>query len=114
VQRDIWNAASAEDFMITTSVSGEPVIATMELDSSDVVVAPFRPKKGGITAYQLWQVQKLRIDLRKEYLDHWAATASVTGTGRPVDAIICPAAPYAAPPHGSNRSASLYLRRLEL
>jgi amidase len=108
VQRDIFNAASAEDYMITTSATGEPVIATMELDNSDAVTASFRPKKGGITAYQLWQVQKLRIDLRKEYLDHWEATASETGTGRPIDAIICPAAPYAAPPHGKNKSVHFF------
>jgi len=94
--------------MITTSVTGEPVIATMELEDSEAVVAPFRPKQPGITAYQLWQVQKQRRDLRKEYLDHWEATASQTGTGRPIDAIICPAAPFAAPPHGKNRSVYLY------
>ncbi|OAX42358.1 general amidase [Rhizopogon vinicolor AM-OR11-026] len=102
VTRDIWNAASAEDFMITASLTGEPIITTMELENADAVRAPFRPKKGGITAYQLWQVQRMRRDLRKEYLDHWEATASETGTGRPVDAIICPAAPFAAPPHGKN------------
>jgi hypothetical protein len=113
MQRDIWNAASAEDFMITTSATGEPIIASMELENSEAVSAPFRPKKGGITAYQLWQVQKTRIDLRKEYLDHWEATASKTGTGRPVDAIICPAAPYAAPPHGNNRSVHLCARALK-
>jgi hypothetical protein len=93
--------------MITTSVTGEPVIATMELDDSNVAAAPFRPKKIGITAYQLWQVQKLRKDTRKEYLDHWEATVSETGTGRPVDAIICPASSYAATPHGKNRSRSM-------
>ncbi|KAG1779422.1 general amidase [Suillus placidus] len=103
ITRDIWNAASAEDFMITTSVTGEPIIATMELDDADAAVASFRPQNGGITAYQLWQVQKLRQDIRKEYLDHWEATACETGTGRPVDAIICPAAPFAATPHGKNR-----------
>ncbi|KAG1736073.1 general amidase [Suillus paluster] len=104
--RDIWNAGSAEDYMITTSVTGEPIIATMELDDVDPAVASFRPQKAGITAYQLWQVQKLRQNVRKEYLDHWEATASETGTGRPVDAIICPAAPFAAPPHGKNRYAN--------
>ncbi|KAH7883625.1 general amidase [Phlebopus sp. FC_14] len=103
VTRDIWNAGSAEDFMITASESGEPVISTMLPDSAEDIDAPFRPKRAGITAYQLWQVQKLRKDLRMEYLEHWNATASQTGTGRPVDAIICPAAPYAAPPHGKNR-----------
>ncbi|KAG0696600.1 general amidase [Suillus ampliporus] len=75
----------------------------LKLDDVDAAVAYFRPRKGGKTAYQLWQVQKLRQDIRKEYLDHWEATASETGTGRPVDAIICPAAPFAATPHGKNR-----------
>ncbi|KAG1717773.1 amidase signature domain-containing protein [Suillus paluster] len=56
----------------------------------------------GIAAYQLWQVQKLRQHIREEYLDYWEATASDGGIGRPVDAIICPVAPYAAPPHGKN------------
>ncbi|KAG1720691.1 general amidase [Suillus paluster] len=100
VQRNIRNAGSAEDCMITTSVTGEPIIATMDLDNSDAAAAPFRPPKMGITAYQLWQVQKLRKDLRKEYLDHWEETASETGTGRPVDAIICPASSYTANPMG--------------
>ncbi|KAG1757530.1 general amidase [Suillus lakei] len=104
--RDIWNAASAEDFMITTSGTGEPIIATMDLDDADRVAASFRPQNGGLTAYQLWQAQKLRQNIRKEYLDHWNATATETGTGRPVDAIICPAAPFAAPPHGKNKYAN--------
>ncbi|KAG1747918.1 general amidase [Suillus paluster] len=97
VTMDILTAASTEDIMITTSVTGEPIIATMELDDTG-----FRPQNSGITAYQLWQLQKLRQNTRKEYLDHWEATASETGTGRPVDAIICPVAAYAAPPHGKN------------
>ncbi|KAG2366570.1 general amidase [Suillus spraguei] len=105
VAQDIWNAASAEDYMITTSSTGEPIIATMALDDADIVISPFCPQNGGITAYKLWQVQKLRQNIRKEYLDHWNTTASETGTGRPVDAIICPVAPFAALPHGKNRYA---------
>jgi hypothetical protein len=108
-QRDIFNAGSAEDFMIVTSATGEPIISSMELDSADPIVPPIRPRSGGITAYQLWQVQKLRRDIRKEYLDHWEATATDTGTGRPVDAIICPAAPYTAYPHGKGRLVPFYL-----
>ncbi|KAG2137384.1 general amidase [Suillus bovinus] len=99
----IWNAGSTEEYMTTTSVTGEPIITTMELDIADAAVASFRPQNDGMSVYQLWQVQKLRQDIRKEYLDHWKATVSETGTGRPVDAIICPAAPFAATPHGKNR-----------
>lgn len=61
-----------------------------------------RPLPDGITAYQLWQIHKERRDIQKEYLDHWENTIEVTGTGRPVDAIISPVAPYTAPPHGMN------------
>ena len=63
----------------------------------------FRLSPKGVSAYELWQVQKKRRELRQEYLDHWLGTEKVTGTGRPVDAIICPVAPYVAPPHGMNR-----------
>lgn len=34
--------------------------------------------------------------LKKEYLDYWNSTTKLTSTGRPVDAIICPLAPFAA------------------
>ncbi|OJA19799.1 hypothetical protein AZE42_05609 [Rhizopogon vesiculosus] len=81
---DIWSAGSAEEIMITTSITGEPIIATMELENLDTA--------------------KMRGDLLQEYLDYWEATASETGTGRPVDAIICPVAPFVATPHGKNRS----------
>lgn len=33
---------------------------------------------------------------QKEYMDYWNSTAASTTTGRPVDAIICPVAPFAA------------------
>jgi len=102
VQSGIFAAGSTEDFMIVTSATGEPIISTMELDTADPITP--RQRSGGITAYQLWQLQKLRRDLRKEYLDHLEATASETGTGRPIDAIICPVAPYTAHPHGKSMS----------
>jgi hypothetical protein len=35
-------------------------------------------------------------ELKKEYMDYWNGTASKTSTGRAVDAIICPLAPFAA------------------
>ncbi len=51
---------------------------------------------------QLWQLHREKRALRKSHLDHWEATVSRTGTGRPVDAIISPAVAYAACPHGCN------------
>ena len=56
-----------------------------------------------LTTYELWQLHKQRRKLQREYLEHWRVSASETGTGRPIDAIIAPVAPYAAPPHGMNK-----------
>ena len=101
----IWNAGSTEDFMVNASTTGELVTSTMVPDGDKAASASFRPRGGALTAYQLWQVQKKRKDIRTAYLEHWNNTVPVasTGTGRPVDAIICPVAPFAAPPHGSYR-----------
>ncbi|KAL9091463.1 MAG: hypothetical protein Q9165_004849 [Trypethelium subeluteriae] len=40
---------------------------------------------------------------RADYLTYWRSTASLTGTGRPVDAIIAPTSPYASPLLGKMR-----------
>jgi amidase len=105
VQRGIWGAGAAEDFATVAAISGEPVIESMELSDEEVaaVEASFRPGSNSITAYKVWQVQKRKAELRREYLKYWNDTASTTGTGRPVDAIISPMASYAAPPHGLNK-----------
>lgn len=60
------------------------------------------PKAKDVVAYDLWQTQSKLLKLRKEYLEHWQKTASQTGTGRPVDAMICPASASVAMPHGRN------------
>lgn len=59
-------------------------------------------KPNHLTAFQLWALHKKKKELQKIYLDLWEGTVGQTGTGRPVDAILCPVAPYAAPPHGMN------------
>jgi amidase len=106
----IWNAGAAEDYRVSTAPSGEPLIANMSLAVEDdhAERALFRPVADGISAYELWQVQKRKLGLRKEYLDHWNSTVSSTGTGRPVDAIISPMAAYVAPPHGKNKYVLFY------
>ncbi|KAF8801241.1 amidase [Phlegmacium glaucopus] len=105
----VWNAGAAEDYRVATAPSGEPLIANMSLGvegpNPDTERAMFRPLPNGISAYELWQVQKRKLGLRQEYLDHWNSTVALTGTGRPVDAIISPMASYVAPPHGNNKSA---------
>ncbi|KZT10717.1 general amidase [Laetiporus sulphureus 93-53] len=99
----VWKAGSAEDFKNTTAATGEPIISTMiPAEDGGLTDHSVRPGPAGISAYQMWQIHKTKAGLRKEYLDHWRKTQAVTGTGRPVDAIICPGAPFPAPPHGKN------------
>lgn len=76
---------------------------TAEDIDSHVQKALFRPLPDGISAYELWQVHKHKLRLRQDYLDHWNSTLTLTGTGRPVDGIVSPIAPYLAPPHGKNK-----------
>ena len=82
--------------MAVVANTGEPILKTMSPDLN----APERglPPRGG--TYESWQLQLQKRKLREEYLDHWEATVKETGTNRPVDAIISPTAPFAAPPHG--------------
>ncbi|CCL99086.1 uncharacterized protein FIBRA_01100 [Fibroporia radiculosa] len=98
----ICKAGALEDLMVATAASGEPILSSMSLTEEVIVDTSTRPDLIGISAYQLWQIQNAKAHLRKEYLDHWERTVEATGTGRPVDAIISPGAPFAAPPHGKN------------
>lgn len=35
-------------------------------------------------------------EAQKQYMEYWNSTAEISGTGRPVDALVCPLAPFAA------------------
>lgn len=102
----IWGAGAAEDYRVATAPTGEPIITSMSPEPEIATTKPgFRPTEQGRSAYELWQIQKKKRDLRQEYLNYWEETVKETGTGRPVDAIISPVAAYTAPPHGMNKSA---------
>ncbi|KAI0735195.1 amidase signature domain-containing protein [Earliella scabrosa] len=95
----IWMSGALEDIDTVLATTGEPRLTSMALDGAPPVDTGV-PYTDGISAYALWQLHKKRTALREEYLAAWRATASITGTGRPIDAIIAPVAPFAAPPHG--------------
>jgi amidase len=104
LQNSIWGAGLVEDVRATTAASGEPIITSMSLDpDAPNHNPPFTPSYQGASVYDLWQLHKKKRELRKDYLDHWQATISLTGTGRPVDAIISPVAPLTPSPHGANK-----------
>jgi amidase len=60
------------------------------------VAASYGVKKQQCTASQISAINVLKRQYQKEYMEYWNSTASHTGTGRPVDAIITPLAPFAA------------------
>jgi amidase len=97
-QIDIWGAAGDEDYAAVTSQTGEPILRSMS--DSGTSETEIYIKDTGISAFELFQIQKRRTALRKEYLDYWLSTKTSTSTGRPVDAIISPVAPFPPPPHG--------------
>lgn len=43
-----------------------------------------------LSTYEYWQLLKTRKAFIRKQLDAWEATSSLTGTGRPFDAIISP------------------------
>ncbi|KAH9944406.1 general amidase [Epithele typhae] len=97
----IWLAGALEDIDAVTAASGEPRIESMAMPGAQAVDTGMG-YPAGISAYENWQLHKQRTALREEYLALWQASAAETGTGRPVDAIILPVAPSAAPPHGKS------------
>lgn len=105
----IWAAAGHEDALAVTSKIGEPVLTSMA-DANTTEGATYIGSKG-TSAFELFKIQKKRAVLRKEYLDHWQNTRMSTSTGRPVDAIISPVAPFPPPPHGQYKYVWLLSRR---
>lgn len=94
------SAGAGEEFVTICSKTNEPIITTMDPESKSAT-SLLSPES--LTPYQVWQLQKKKAELRKAHLDVWQSTSMLTGTGRPIDAIIAPVAGSAAPPHGKNR-----------
>ncbi|KAL1689447.1 amidase signature domain-containing protein [Schizophyllum commune] len=84
----IFNSDYSEDFDRIMGKAGEPLWPSI----------PYRPYPR-ITVWEAWQLSREKEAFRKKILDRWIATKELTGTGRPIDALLCPAAPSAAPPH---------------
>ncbi|KZS93299.1 amidase [Sistotremastrum niveocremeum HHB9708] len=85
------------EYYETMAESGEPPVTMSKwiLDHAN-----------GREPYTVAETFRLNADreaFRARCMAHWNATAGVTSTGRPVDAILCPVAPTLAPPHGTTR-----------
>ncbi|KAL4922816.1 amidase signature domain-containing protein [Aspergillus aurantiobrunneus] len=64
-----------------------------EEPAAQVIVPKGLPQK---TAVEIAKLNVAKREYQKLYMDYWNSTSEVTGTGRPVDGVICAAAPHAA------------------
>jgi amidase len=71
------------------ALSGEPMAEQLARAFGGLKLEQFNGTKIAETNVQQRQI-------RKEYLDYWNSTTEVSGTGRPVDAVIAPLAPFPA------------------
>lgn len=102
-------AGADEDFADISAQTGEPFISSMAPpvdhphDDDSLIPVVLSSDKPPVTAYELWQIQKRKREIREEFLASWNKTTERTGTGRPMDAIISPCMPFVAHEHGQNR-----------
>ncbi|KAK5113263.1 hypothetical protein LTR62_003600 [Meristemomyces frigidus] len=82
---EIWNFNGGADAIADFKLSGEE-------HAPQVMVTP-APE---YNATQIMAANVKKRELQKEYMEYWNRTSETSGTGRPVDAVISPLAPFAA------------------
>lgn len=82
-----WVFDGGADVRSAFALSGEPLSKQIEF---------FSKLDKEFTGSEIAANNVKQRQLKKEYLDYWNSTATMTSTGRPVDAIICPLAPFPA------------------
>jgi amidase len=70
------------------ALSGEPMASQ--------IASAYGSRKEEYTGSMISAVNVEKRQFQKEYMEYWNSTSALTGTGRPVDAIIAPVAPFAA------------------
>ena len=89
-----WVYDGGKDLHDAFALSGEPIAPQVRMSYGT------EPKEE-FTASQIAANNVAKRQYQKEYMDYWNSTASETVTGRPVDGILTPLAPYpAARPEG--------------
>ncbi|KAK4701237.1 amidase, partial [Phenoliferia sp. Uapishka_3] len=84
------NADGGTDIDASCALSGEPRTGWLRPAEA--------PKH--LSTFEYWQLLKERKEFLRRQLDAWEATSSLTGTGRPVDAIIAPISAHLPERHG--------------
>ena len=87
-----WIFDGGADVRGAFGLSGEPMSKQVEM---------FQKLEREMTGSEIARTNVDLRRIRKEYLEYWNSTAGATGTGRAVDGILCPLAPWpAARPEG--------------
>jgi amidase len=60
------------------------------------IASTYGTRKPEYTASEIAAVNVQKREYQREYMEYWNSTASLTGTGRPVEAVISPLAPFPA------------------
>lgn len=84
-----WKYDGGADIHSSMALSGEPLAPQVSMSYGDK----------SWEQYSAAEISATNIGLRKwqkEYMDYWNSTAELTGTGRPVDGVIAPLAPFPA------------------
>lgn len=89
----IWSYDSGHDCNTAFALSGEPIAPQM--------TNLFNKDTAQFTASEIAANNVAQREIKKRYLDYWNSTALVTSTGRAVDAVVSPVAPFPAARPGS-------------
>lgn len=84
-----WLYDGGLDIHNALGLSGEPIAPQVAFGYGDKAVEQ-------ATATDIAATNIAQREYQKEYMDYWNSTVEMTMTGRPVDAIIMPVAPFAA------------------
>ena len=87
LQGQIFALDCGADIYSMLDLSGEPLAPEVQL------VRGNGPQK---TAKEIAAINVAKREYQKAYMDYWNSTATITGTGRPVDCFVTAVAPWAA------------------
>lgn len=84
-----WMFDGGVDVQHAFGLSGEPSSAQVHLTVGKELFEETKASK-------IWATNVALRQCKKEYMEYWNSTAELTGTGRPVDGVIAPLAPFPA------------------
>lgn len=92
----MWIADGGEEVRRDAGATNEPLPPNVE-----AYYGPSNTTLKPATVFETWQNQHRKSLLAQGFLERWQKTEEVTGTGRPIDALITPSTPFPAIRHGS-------------